>query len=225
MTNLLHQLENNEAILLMYIAGELPEEERREVAQMLASDASLRALHEELREALSAAMVTIERVDDGDPPTLSREVAARQVGRMVRQWHARRLAAPAVLPAQPASRRIPRWVQASAVAAVLAVGLIAWWGFVSDGPVNQPAPGPVATSTDPTAPLDPNAPVSPEVAHQDTPDPTTTDISPSPNPGDALALADTPDSAAGDLSGFASPALSDLERQAKHLRDLSPDLK
>ena len=38
MSNLLQQLENNEAILLMYLAGELPEPDRVEVEQMLVSN-------------------------------------------------------------------------------------------------------------------------------------------------------------------------------------------
>jgi anti-sigma factor RsiW len=43
MASLLHELENNEAMLLMFLTGELPEEDRMEVVQMLASDGGLRA--------------------------------------------------------------------------------------------------------------------------------------------------------------------------------------
>ena len=39
----LQHLENNEAVLLMYLAGELTDSDRAEVEQMLATDARLRA--------------------------------------------------------------------------------------------------------------------------------------------------------------------------------------
>ena len=41
MSELLHNLENNQAILLMYLADELPAEDRREIDQLLLVDASL----------------------------------------------------------------------------------------------------------------------------------------------------------------------------------------
>ena len=58
MSSLLQQLENNEAVLLMYLADELPAEDRAEVEQMLATDAGMRAALESLRDVT-------RRVDEG----------------------------------------------------------------------------------------------------------------------------------------------------------------
>jgi len=80
MSNLLHELENNEAILLMYLAGELPEEDRVEVEQMLASDAALRAELLELAALQDELTGVLARADgSGDQPR--REAVVRQVSR------------------------------------------------------------------------------------------------------------------------------------------------
>ena len=59
MASLLQQLENNEAILLMYLADELGADDRREVEQMLRGDAGLAAELDELRAAQNAVMAAI----------------------------------------------------------------------------------------------------------------------------------------------------------------------
>ncbi|MFN4244206.1 MAG: hypothetical protein ACK4PI_13325 [Tepidisphaerales bacterium] len=134
MSDLLHELENNEAILLMYVAGELPEEERREVEQMLQTDARLRSMYEELRVAWDGTMASLERLDRTEPLLTSREAAARAVGRMVRQRHARRLAERPV--AEAALKREFSWplmlASAAATVAVAVVGYLAWWGMFGE---------------------------------------------------------------------------------------------
>src|SRR4051812_12694387 len=81
MSNLLGQLENNEAILLMYLAGELPEEDRAEVEQMLASDPALRALLAELTALQADVDGTLARCDVGAALLPRREAAVRRVAR------------------------------------------------------------------------------------------------------------------------------------------------
>ena len=84
MTSLLHQLENNEAILLMYLAEELPAEDRADVEQQLASDPALRAELEELRATHDGVTSTIERLDVETRLPVSESVAVRRATRMLR---------------------------------------------------------------------------------------------------------------------------------------------
>src|SRR5947207_11787048 len=84
MSSLLEQLENNEAILLMYLAGELPEADRLEVEQMLASDAGMRATLAELKSLHDGVGGALARADAAQ--ILSRrEAAVRQVSRALSQ--------------------------------------------------------------------------------------------------------------------------------------------
>lgn len=134
MSELLHELENNEAVLLMYIAGELPEEARREVEQMLQTDVRLREMYEQLRGSWDATMSALEALDAAKPLTASREAAARAVGRLVRQRHARRLETVSV-ESVPSRREFSvRLMLLSAAASLSAavVGYLAWWGVFGD---------------------------------------------------------------------------------------------
>jgi hypothetical protein len=125
MSNLLGQLENNEAVLLMYLAGELPEEDRAEVEQMLAADPALRASLAELaalQADVDGALGWLHPVPADLP---RREAAVRRVGRAIQ-------AAQAKPPErhdpvdEPAGRRFRPawWAYPVAAAAALIVGLV-----------------------------------------------------------------------------------------------------
>jgi hypothetical protein len=126
-SNLLQQLENNESILLMYLAGELPPQDLAEVEQMLATDPVMRTSLERLREArdsFEAAMPALDRATRQPAPE---SVAVRRVVREMRQWQARRLAAPA--PIEVRRRlRFPVWAYPIATAAAVVIGFLVWWG-------------------------------------------------------------------------------------------------
>ena len=94
MGSLLQQLENNEAILQMYLADELGVEDRREVEQMLRGDAGLAAELDELRAAQNAVMAAIGALDQSAPLAISTPAAVRQVSRLMKQWQVDRLARP-----------------------------------------------------------------------------------------------------------------------------------
>jgi anti-sigma factor RsiW len=198
----LRELENNEAILLMYIAGELPEEERREVETMLSRSEAMRRLHDELRQAWRSVDSGVEAMDRSDVLSVaSREAAARLVGRSVRQWHARRAAErAAVRPARPAARRWPYpWWQTSGVAAAaLLVGFLVWWGFVGE-PVTGLTGSQVAGHGGSGRFVEPE----PVVA----------------NPGED-AMSDLLVVSAVDVTGLAASSLSELEMAASHLEYL-----
>src|SRR4051794_18541836 len=104
MRSLLHQLDNNETILLMYLAGGLPPQDRADVEQMLADDPGMRAELERLRETVAQVETAMAELDRSERLPMSADVAARRVGRMVSQWNADRLAAEAAAAAARAAR-------------------------------------------------------------------------------------------------------------------------
>jgi anti-sigma factor RsiW len=136
MASLLQQLENNEAILLMYLADELGADDRREVEQMLAGDATLAAELERIRAAQDAVMSAIGAMDQSAPLRVSTPVATRQISRLMKQWQVDRLTLHPVVVAKKGSR-IPWWgypAASAAAAAVMLIGLMVWWGMKSDLP-------------------------------------------------------------------------------------------
>ncbi len=86
MKSYLQQLENNEAILLMYLADELPPDDRQEVEQMLASDPSLRAELEILRQTQELAFDALRSLDGMTRPVMMPMAAQRRVGDLIRRW-------------------------------------------------------------------------------------------------------------------------------------------
>jgi anti-sigma-K factor RskA len=141
MSNLLGQLENNEAILLMYLAGELPAEERAEVEQMLANDAGLRTL----LAALTALQSDVDGVLAKADSTMllpRREAAVRRVSRAVAAAQAKPVEAGAPADDHAAARfRVPWWAYPIAAVAAVIVGMV----LVTDRTgVNLPPKTPMA---------------------------------------------------------------------------------
>ena len=161
--DVIEKLENNEQILLMYLADELPAADRYEVEQMLASDVSLRGEFDRLQEVHQFVDRELARLDDIHPTALSSEFAARSVGREIRQ----RLARPKVAlsaPAREQSTRSWRWLYPTAAAAAVIVGALLWLdheaGMVPSTTVN----GPVAIdNVNPGLPDVPAAPARQEM--------------------------------------------------------------
>ncbi len=141
MPSLLQQLENNEAVLLMYLADELDGADRAEVAQLLATDSQMRGQLEQLqrmdldcRDALAA----------GDQRGILPESAAlRQVRRLIRQWTVDRLSAQPAPMASPDRGRNWGWYIA-ATAALMVVGMVGWWGLKPGGLDGSGGLGPIA---------------------------------------------------------------------------------
>jgi anti-sigma factor RsiW len=134
-------LENNEVILLMYLADELPPVDRAEVTQMLASDANLRAALGQLQSAYEGAQEGLRSLDASSRATQSSENAAvRRVMRAV----CRQLAAPPVVPTpvvEPRKLHYPWWAYPTAAAAAILLAFLTWWGNHGGMPAsydNQP---------------------------------------------------------------------------------------
>lgn len=120
MKSILAQLQSNEAVLLMYLAGELPQQDRAEVEKWLEQDGELRAQLENLR----AAMGSVERqlkdageVDDVSVARARREATAAMRLRSLEQRPAQVRAPEAV------KWRIPGWAYPAAAAAILLVAV------------------------------------------------------------------------------------------------------
>jgi hypothetical protein len=166
MASVLQQLENNEAMLLMYLADELPADDRAEVERMLRVDAGLRGELDRLRGAYNAFAAAVERQDAASRPPVPESVAVRRVGRAMAQWHARRLAAPK--PATPVAKlRYPWWAYPLAAAASIVMAFLVWWGNTDR---RVPGPGSLPyvkvtypPHTDIVADADPSAEASSDV--------------------------------------------------------------
>ena len=128
MQSVLNQLENNDAVLLMYLADELPAADRAEVERMLAVDAALRGQLEHLRAAYGSISDALARDDRAARPAVSEAAAVRRVGRAMRQWHARRLAAVPAPERRTSPLRYPWWAYPLAAAASVVIAFLVWWG-------------------------------------------------------------------------------------------------
>src|SRR5688572_4971341 len=138
MNSLLHQLENNEAILLMYVADELSAEDRAEVEQMLNSDAGMRAELERLVAVREAAISAIASADEATRLPVAENVAVRRVMRMMRQWQIDHAQAPP--PEEPVSElRFPWWSYPLTTAAAVLIAFLVWWGNRPDQPPRRVA--------------------------------------------------------------------------------------
>jgi len=122
MKSYLQKLENNEAILLMYLADELPPQDRAEVEQMLASDARLRGELEILRQTQRLAYDAMASLDAITRPPVAPMTAQNRISQMLRLWVERRRRTTNA----PVRRQIP-WVRSSfAAAAALMLGYYIW---------------------------------------------------------------------------------------------------
>jgi hypothetical protein len=145
---MIEKLENNEATLLMYLANELPPEDRAEVEQMLATDASMRRDLESLRGTLNETTEIFRRLDELQPMPVVPQVAVRQATRVIQQALTDRAV------------RAPRWAYVAAAVAALLVGYTAWWGM---RPETESNVGPVAMAPDEMSPLLFPYPITPEI--------------------------------------------------------------
>ncbi len=128
MKPLLQHLEN-ESLLLLYMAGELPADDRAELELMLARDGGLRSQLESLRSAQSVSYSVLLQLDEADQ-FRSMESAMRPVDRAMVQWQVDRLARPAAVVKGRSIMPVIGWSVGSAVAALLVFCI--WWGFRTD---------------------------------------------------------------------------------------------
>jgi anti-sigma factor RsiW len=127
----LQQLQNNETVLVMYLANELEAEDRAEVEQMLAADGGLRGELAQLQNAQNTVTQLLQNLDKTLPMPGSADTAARRISRIMKQRQVDRLnAQPIIVPGL--KRQLAWWVYWVASAAAAVVAVMVWWGMSSD---------------------------------------------------------------------------------------------
>src|SRR5258705_1384794 len=86
MASIIDQLRDHpEPTLLLYLANELPPQQRAELERILTTDAALRHDLESLRALQSQVMIGLADLDSSTSPHLSEERSARRVIREMRR--------------------------------------------------------------------------------------------------------------------------------------------
>ena len=129
MSNLLSQLENNEAVLLLYLAGELPQEDCIEVQRMLERDSSLRAQCIAMDRLVNRAALSFG-MDSALAATAPAERARERLSPVFRRWTAQRLSQPAPVPQLVSLHRTPWFLYPLAAAAMILVAVAVFWSSI-----------------------------------------------------------------------------------------------
>jgi hypothetical protein len=132
---------NNEAVLLMYLADELPQDDRADVEQKLATDPTLRAQLAILEQAQEMFVTGMGRLDAAQP--LPGELAAvRRITSAMRRnmlEYAARVSAPVVM---RRGLRYPWWAYPTVAAASIILAFLTWWGHGDAGLMGLPPVSP-----------------------------------------------------------------------------------
>ncbi len=141
---MIEKLDNNEQVLLMYLADELDAEDQLEFEQMLAVDANLRNELRLLEESQRLLHEGLERLDEASPLGAVEAAAVRRASREIR----RRLARPAAVSYAPPPlehrRRSLWWAYPAAAAAVVILAAALWMPRH-----HAPVPQRIVQNTDP----------------------------------------------------------------------------
>jgi anti-sigma factor RsiW len=115
-----------DARILLFVAGELPQPQARELEARAARDPAVANRVKELEELLRSTEIALQKADQALRP-LASESAARSFGRRAREWHLARAAAEA--PSSAPARRLayPWWAYPLASAAAVVLALTVWW--------------------------------------------------------------------------------------------------
>lgn len=146
MSSLLHRLESDEAVLLLYMADELPAKDRAAVEQRLAAEPEFRVKLERLGATQHAVAGALAAADVKRPVKL--DGAARRATRLVQEWAVQHQVKPAPEP-EPDALRYPWWSYPLTAAAAIGVAVLVYW---INSPVNleMPAPGGAFVATEET---------------------------------------------------------------------------
>jgi hypothetical protein len=199
MKPLLQHLEN-ESLLLLYLADEMPAEDREELELMLSRDAGLRAQLQALSSAQETSFSVLASLDAADPLPAP-EPAMRRINRSMQQWWADELARPPEAPPARSILPLVGWSVGTAIAASMIFCI--WWGFNPDtarsrtAANTQPANSQLnSDNTVATAPGDTSSPSA--VAHADSSANISANTSSDPNVVEIVTV-DTPTQHLADL--------------------------
>jgi anti-sigma factor RsiW len=128
MTSILQKLDSQEAILLMYLADELPAADRAEVDRRLAAEPALRAELLALRLTHEQVMAGLEQLDAADRHAQADDLSARRIAREMSRRQVELAARPAVVAPAWRRRSWPWWAYSAASAAAMVFIIIGLWG-------------------------------------------------------------------------------------------------
>lgn len=114
---------DREGMLLMYLADELPFEQRVALEKQLQADSALAGELDALRAAQARVHDGMAELDGSERPPVSDAVAVRRAARSIQQWKVGRLSR------RPASAKVvgmPWWPYPAGVAAALVIGFLVW---------------------------------------------------------------------------------------------------
>jgi hypothetical protein len=118
-------LKDDSQILLLYLAGELPDEDRSNVEQRLVSEPALNREFECLRSVQQEFEAAMARADEVTGLPVNANAIAGSIGREMRRWMAEpRLVMPVTK--QPSGKKLRPWLVPSAVAAAILVASLLW---------------------------------------------------------------------------------------------------
>lgn len=208
MAGMLEKLSGDEAVLLMYLADELPREDRAEVALRLKAEPALRQELDRLAELNSTIAGRLEALDDVSPVPVSDDAAARLVVRTMLR-HQFDLAQRPADPAKNArpTALAPLWYGIGAVAAAVVIFFGLWGAGVIDVPVNTHLP---AVVTGPSLIDDPTIEVATDDTQANTPGPSNR-----PNPANTALVVDV-----GELTRSFEAEPTRLDEARMHLAEL-----
>jgi len=147
MKSLLHTLNDNEAVLLMYLFNELPADDRAEVEEMLAFDGGLRCELEQLKAMHQTIDGALEVADARVASPRAEAAVRRQAYKAIDQWDTRQHALVAPIPIKP--RSLLRLVlYSSGIAAAILVGFSYIWVMSSHSDLSLIGPGPLVSAGD-----------------------------------------------------------------------------
>jgi anti-sigma factor RsiW len=153
MRSVLSQLQDDQAILLMYLADELPAADRAVVEKRLATEPALRAELESLRITHARIEQSLSQLDSVQPMPATPTAMQWKIARMIRQWQVDRALHE---PEEPLRRGIflrfaPAYPFVAAAAVLLS--FIVWWGLRDDpSGTGGFAEAPIVTLDSTTAP-------------------------------------------------------------------------
>src|SRR4051812_15691630 len=119
---------DREAVLLLYLAGELPAQDQSELERILNQDHSLRADLDRLRDLQTQVVGQLDELDSANPLRMSEEISTRRVVREMRRFQLElKSRSPMQLEAS-SIRAWPRWIYPMAAAAAIIFAVLGLWG-------------------------------------------------------------------------------------------------
>ena len=133
-----------DALLLLYVSGELSADDAAEVDRRVAADAVLAAQLQRVRETQSFVDQTLRVDDEQARLPMSADTAVRRVSRAMKQWQVDRLTKKSMAPVTTPRFRLPVWSYPVGIAAAVIIAVLIWARSLPDAGTNILTPDQIA---------------------------------------------------------------------------------